>query len=77
MKKLIFLKLEYGKKADGPLAEFRAAIKQWDYIKIIKELAPKPKVVIEYPDAKHDEVYDNLRQLDIVDIIDSILPAGL
>lgn len=77
MKRLIFLKVEYGQKADGPLAQFRTAIKQWDYIKIVKELSPKAEVIIEYPDAKHDEVYNNLRQLDIVEIIDSILPAGL
>lgn len=77
MKRLIFLKVEYGKKADGPVAEFRAAIKQWDYIKVIKAFLPKAEVVIEYPDAKHDEVYNNLRQLDIVEIIDSIMPAGL
>lgn len=77
MKRLIFLKVEYKQKADGPLAQFRSDIKQWDYIKIVKELLPKPEVVIEYPDAKHQEVYDNLRQLDIVEIIDSILPAGL
>lgn len=77
MKRLIILKLEYKQKADEPLARFRSDIKQWDYIKVVKELLSKPEIVIEYPDAKHDEVYNNLRQLDIVEIIDSILPAGL
>ena len=77
MKRLIILKTEYKQKADGPLAQFRSDIKQWDYIKVLKDLSPKAEIIIEYPDAKHDEVYNNLRQLDIVEIIDSILPPGV
>ncbi len=74
MKRLIFLKTEYGEKADRALKQFRADLKALDFIKIVKEYAPKAEVLVEFPDGKSQEAYDELRKLDIVEVIDSILP---
>lgn len=80
MKRLIFLKTGY--KA-GPV-ERVAAFKQFreDLKKLplpIKELSvlePPPQVVIEFPDDKYQEIYDALRVLDSVELIDAILSSG-
>ncbi len=74
MKRLIFLKTEYGEKADKALKQFREDVKALDFIKIVKERSPKAEVLVEFPDNKSQEAYDGLRKLDIVEIIDSILP---
>lgn len=42
-------------------------------VKIIKDYAPEPQVLIEFDEKKLDLVIDKLRSVDIVDIIDSII----
>lgn len=79
MKRDIFLKVEYGSGPKGRAAafkEFRENVKEHSPIKILKELEPKPEVIIEVPDKDWDEAYDFLRKLDIVEVIDSILPPS-
>ena len=77
MKRNIYLQLNYetGPKArEAAFKQFRNDIKQWNYITIIKELEPKPEVIIEFADDLYQTVYDNLRQLKIVEVIDFIIP---
>jgi hypothetical protein len=77
MKRNIFLQLNYEtgpKVRETAFKQFRQDIKQWNDIKIIKELEPRPEVIIEFPDDKYQEVYDNIRQLKIVEVIDFIIP---
>lgn len=74
MKLLIFLKVEYRGKAEPALKQFRADVKSLPDIKIVEELPPHPQVIIKIPDEKQWEVYDELRKLDIVETIDSIIP---
>lgn len=77
MKRNVFLQLgfESGPKVRATaFQKFREEIKTWSFIKIVKELEPKPEVIIEFPDDKYQEMYDGLRKLDIVEVIDSILP---
>jgi phage terminase small subunit len=76
MKRLIFLKVAYGEKAEPALKQFRSALQSLPDIKIIKEYPPKPEVLVEFPESKWDRVYEDLRKLDIVATIDSILPKG-
>jgi len=77
MKRLIFLQLGY---ETGPVVrakafkQFREDLKQFPYIQLLKELEPKPEVIIEFADGKYQEMYDGLRKLDIVEIIDAVLP---
>lgn len=79
MKRSIFLDLHY---ETGPAAraqafkQFREDLKQFPYIKLLKELEPRSEVIIEFPDDKYQEMYDGLRKLEIVELIDSILPKG-
>jgi hypothetical protein len=76
MKRLIFLKVAYHEKPDEAFKQFRSAIKEWPYIKLVKELPPKPQVIIEFPDDKYQELYENFLKVDIVFVIDPILPVG-
>ena len=79
MKRLIFLKTGY--KA-GPveraavLKQFKEDLKMVPLVKAVRELDPPPQVVVEFPDDKYQEVYDFLRVLDSVELIDAILPSG-
>lgn len=79
MKRSIVLQLRY---ETGPVVrakafkQFREDLKQFPYITLLKELEPKPEVIIEFPDDKYQEMYDGLRKLEIVELIDSILPKG-
>lgn len=80
MQRLIILQLHY---EEGPAVraaafkQFRSDIKQWPYIKIIKETEAKAWVIIDFPEDRYQTVYDGLRTLDVVEIIDSILPPTL
>jgi hypothetical protein len=77
MKRLIFLQLHYSTTPavrSKAFQQFRDDIKKLPDIKIIKEYDPKPQVLIEFPDNQYQEVYDALRQLEVVEVIDSILP---
>lgn len=79
MKRSIFLNLAY---ESGPAArskaiqKFREDLKALPLIKILKEFEKNAEVIIEYPDEKSQEIYEALCKLDIVEIIDSILPPG-
>lgn len=42
-------------------------------VKILKDYAPEPQVLIEFDEKKLDTVLDKLRAVEIVDIIDSIV----
>ena len=76
MKRLIFLKVGW-----KPTPEIRAkAFKQFSedmkknpLVKIIKSKELQAQAIIEFPDAKYQEVYEWLITVDIVEIIDSIL----
>lgn len=74
MRRLIYLKVAYGEKSDAAHKQFRADLKLIDYIKFVKDYAPKPEVLVQFPDDKQWEAYEALRKLDIVSIIDSTLP---
>ncbi len=75
MKLLIYLKLEYyGQKPDTAFKQFREDLKALPHIKLIRELSPKSQAVVAFPAAKLDDVREELRALDIVAIIDTILP---
>jgi hypothetical protein len=56
------------------LKEFSNGIKEHKFISIVTELPNKPQVVIEFPEDKYHEAHDILRKLDIVELIDAILP---
>ena len=77
MKRLIFLQLNY---EIGPVIRgkafktFRDNIKKLPSVKIVKELDPKPQVIIEFPDSEYQDVYESLCKLDIVQVIDAVLP---
>jgi hypothetical protein len=80
MQLLIFLKTTFKHTPDERaqvFKQFRAGIKQWKYMKLLKELDTKPQVLIETPDDKQWEAYDHLRTLDIVETIDSIVPRNI
>ena len=76
MKRTIFLKLGY---ETGPairakmFKQFRQDIKPLAYIKIIKEFEPRAELIIEFEDARYQDMYDTLRKLDSVEMIDPIL----
>ncbi len=74
MKRLIYLKVAYGEKSDKALEQFRSDLKTIGYIKLVNDYSPKPQVLVEFPNDKQWDAYEALRQLDIVSIIDSILP---
>ena len=76
MKRLIFLKVEYRKRPDDVFKQFRSVIKDWKDVKFIKEIPSEGAIIIEFPDDKLQEVYENCVKLDIVAIFDSILPEG-
>jgi hypothetical protein len=79
MKRLIILKVDYecGTKCRAAaFKQFRNDIKKIASIHILKEMEPKPQVIIEFSDDDYQNVYDNLRSLDIVEIIDSIIPEN-
>lgn len=76
MKRLIFLKVAYKEKSDNAHKQFKADLQALPFIKLIKDYAPKPEALVEFPDNKADEAIDALRLLDIVAIIDSFLPKG-
>jgi len=44
--------------------------------KILPGLPPEA-ILIEFAEVIHDKLYDHLRQAEVVDSIDSFLPAGL
>lgn len=59
------------------IEKFKLLIKEWiddKSIQIIKEYATEPWVVIEFDDEIVSDVYNLIRTMDIVDVIDSILP---
>lgn len=74
MKRLIYLNVAYGEKSDKAVEQFRSDLQAIGYIKLIKDQAPKPQVLVEFPNDKQWDAYEALRQLDIVSTIDSILP---
>jgi hypothetical protein len=76
MRRLIYLKVTYGEKSDAAFKQFKEDLKGLSYIKLIKEYAPKPEALVEFPDSRLDDAYEALRKLDIVAIIDSMLPKG-
>jgi hypothetical protein len=79
MKRDIFLKTEYRggpKSRAAAFKQFRDGIKELSFITILKEIEPHSEVIIEFPDDKYKEVYEFLRTLDIVELIDSILPPS-
>lgn len=82
MKRLIILKVEYPggpKNRDEAYKQFTNAVGLWGLkppFKILKRLEPKPEVIVEFPDDQYQDVYDKLRELDIVETIDSILPPS-
>lgn len=79
MKRLIILHTEYPggpKNRAVSFKQFRDDIKKLPFIKVLEEREPKPEVIIEFPDDKYQEMYEALRKLDIVEIIDSILPPS-
>lgn len=58
------------------IKEFKKEMKTWlddKTVKIVKDYAPEPQVLIEFDEKKLDPVLDALRAADIVDIIDSIV----
>jgi hypothetical protein len=78
VKRLIILQHHYHHTAEERVEafkQFRSDLKAFTFIQIVKELEPKPEVIIEYPDNKHQEMYDGLRKLDVVCIIDVSVPA--
>lgn len=80
MQLLIFLKTTFKHtpvERAQVFKQFRAGIKPWKYMKLLKELEPKPQVLIETPDDQQWETYSNLCTLDIVDTIDSIIPRNI
>lgn len=79
MKRDIFLKTEYRggpKSRAAAFKQFRDGIKELSFITILKEIEPTSEVIIEVPDKNWDEAYEFLRKLDIVELIDSILPPS-
>jgi len=76
MKRLIFLKVGYREKPDEAFKQFRSELKKLPDIKLLKELPPQPQVIIEFPDNKYQEIYEELLKIDIVFVIDPILPGG-
>jgi hypothetical protein len=60
------------------IKQFKKDMKEWldnKSIKIIKEYdIDEPSVIIQFEDEKLDELYKKLISVDIVDIIDSIIP---
>ena len=64
------------KLCQDSLKEFNKEMREFlldKTIKIVKDYAPDPKVLIEFDEKKLDLVLDKLRAVDIVDIIDSII----
>src|SRR5271170_564595 len=56
------------------IKSFKDGIKPNKDIKVIQEIAEKPQVVIEFPEAQYHPVHDLLRSIGCVEIIDSVLP---
>jgi len=76
MKQAEIDKLE-AKEYANSFKQFKADLKTYSNILIIKEIDEdlrRPQVVIDFPDEQYQEIYDIIRQFDIVDIIDPILP---
>lgn len=76
MKRLIFLKVGWKPTPEvraKAFKEFSEELKKNPIVKLIKNKEPQPKVIIEFPDDKYQEVYEWLITVEIVDIIDSIL----
>jgi hypothetical protein len=79
MKRVIFLKTAYKAGPDERAKAFKIfkeELKKLPQIKALQEIEPPPQVIVEFADDKYQELYDALRVLDIVELIDSILPSG-
>lgn len=63
------------------IKEFKTQMKEWidnKSIKILHEWSSSdPQVLIQFDEKKLDEVIKKLVSVDIVDVIDSIMPPGL
>jgi hypothetical protein len=55
---------------------FRTAIKKLDYLQIVSENLTKPEIIVECPNNKLQDLYDELAKLEIVRTIDSYLPSA-
>jgi len=75
MKRLIFLKADGPKEREAALKTFQKEAKELS-LKVVKEFPKVPSVLIEFEDDRLDEVYNKLRVLDVVEVIDSILPKS-
>lgn len=70
------LKVLEEEKQQKAVNTFKAELKHATVIIKIIHVLPEAQVIIEYADAHVDLAYDFLRKLDVVQIIDSILPVG-
>lgn len=53
---------------------FRDGIKENKSIKILQEIKDLPQIIVEFPEDQYHPVHDTLRSLDVVEIIDAVLP---
>ena len=66
-------KLE-AKALGNTLKDFRNGIKENKAIKVLQEIPGLPQVIVEFPEDQYEPVHDTLRSLDVVEIIDAVLP---
>jgi hypothetical protein len=66
---------------DNSLREFKLEMQSWikdKSIKVLKEFSdPDPQVLIQFDEKRLEEVMQKLISIQLVDIIDSIIPSGL
>jgi len=56
------------------IKSFKNGIKENKDIKIIQEIAGLPQVIVEFPEDQYEPAHETLRSLDVVEIIDAVLP---
>lgn len=62
------------KMAQQAVKDFTQQVKALKSVKIVEDNLPRPEVLIQFPDEQRDVVYEALRQLPIVETIDSMVP---
>lgn len=71
---LISLKSKYGNpSAEDLISQFKLELENFDNFNVIKELLPKPEVIVEYPDHLTQKSYD-LLDINIVECLSTGIP---
>jgi hypothetical protein len=61
------------------IKEFKQAVKEWladKTIQIVKEYVSNAWVIIQFKEEARQQVYDKFRTIDVVDVMDTILPKN-